>query len=205
MNIILDITKSFNGVIDYVNMEVHPIIYLNFPSDISGKYSFELMNFRLTLDDNICKQLKNYNPICKDIIECNFFDKSIFIYGKAKFIIDGVKGADIEFVTEDDFINGKKLYYTWDYNLQKGDYAYVCGGYTSFVPWFTTLYIIADKMNHVRMEFLSDEYVLIDSYDDSYAKSKETKNIYTNKKGKLFDFNFINTFFPKGIEKPALD
>ena len=196
MEISIDITKSFNGLIDYVNMEVKPIIFLNFPSDIRGKYCFELMNFRLNMDSKVLEQLKEYSPVCKDIVDCGFLDKSIFIFGKAKFIIDGVNGADVEFATEDDFFNGKKVYHTWDYKIEAGDYAYVCGGYSSFIPWFTTIYLLTHKINNAKVTFSSDEYVLMDTYDDTFAKSKETTYNYTNNKGKLFNFQFLNKFFP---------
>lgn len=203
MEITLDITRSFNGVVDYVNMEVKPIIYLGFPSDIKGEYSFELMNFRLTVDDDICKQPSSFYPMCKDILECKFPYKSVFIYGKAKFNITGVKGADIEFAAEEDFFKGKKIYHTWDYKLQEGDHAYVCGGYASFLPWFTTIYLITDNKNSVKVTFSLDEYLLIDTYDDSFAKSMEAKYIYTSEPGKLFDFDILNKHFPMGTENPA--
>ena len=205
MEIALDITDCFNGVIDYVNMEVTPIIFLNFPSDIRGRYEFELMNFRLVLNDFICKQMNAYHPVFDDVVSSDFLFKSLFINGKARFQFSGVKGADIEFAMEEDFINGKKSYHSWDYKIEKGDYAYVCGGFASFTPWFSTIYLLVSEDNKVVVKFSSDDFIFIDDYDDRYAASKESKYFYSKSKGKLFDFRFMKEYFLAGQEKAIKD
>lgn len=195
MKVELNITNNFNQVIDYVMIPRKPVIFLNFPSQIQGTYGFELMNFGLNIDDDVESQLMNYEPFYAELRKNNFPYKSLFVYGIAKFTFEGIKGADVKFSLDNNFHDGKKAYHTWEYKVNKGDFLYQCGGNASFLPYFTTINLLAGKNRNVTVTFSKEQTVLIDSYEEGYALSKESVYKYMKEKGKLFDSQFIKEHF----------
>lgn len=200
MNVTIDITNDFNQLIDYIMAPKKPIIFLNFPSSIVGTYELELMNFMLNLNDDIIEQFKDYNVIYDKLINNNYAFKSLFLFGKAKITFDNVKGADVEISLDDDFHKGKKAYHTWEYKVEKGDLRFECGGYASFLPYFILINILCQSETQVKIKFSTDDCIIIDSSDDSYALSNETKYEYTCQMGKMLNKNFINQYFVSNHE-----
>ena len=178
----------------------NPIIFLNFPSSIVGTYELELMNFMLNLDDAVIEQFSNCNVIYDSLVNNDYAFKSIFLYGKAKIVFDNVKGADIEFSLDSDFHKGKKAYHTWEYKIEEGDLRFECGGYASFLPYFILINILCKRESKVKLKFLTDECIVVDSPDDSYALSKEVKYEYAYKIGNMFNKSFIEQYFVSSHE-----
>lgn len=167
MKLTLDISnKEFDGVVG-AEMEVTPTIFLNFPSDIRGVYEFELTNSLVNIYD------------FKDQIEIHGLqieDDSLFVFGKMKVRIEGVKGADFRFV--------------------EGDISFLSGYYASVM-------IIAESKHRITLTFDTDEAVPFDNANSKsilQAHSKAIKYEHTNSRGKLFNFNFFQEYLASGRE-----
>lgn len=194
MKLTLDISKKeFDGVVG-ADMKVTPTIFLNFPSDIRGVYEFELINSIVNIYD------------FKDQVEkqgLQVKDDSLFVYGKMKIRIEGVKGADFKLI-EGDFHTGRKQYHTWPYTLNKGDVVCICGGNLSFLSgYYASVIIVAEDKHKITITFNTEETVPYDFTNrDStiQAHSKATKFKHTSSSGKLFNFNFFQEHLASGRE-----
>jgi len=220
----LNVTKNFNTVVNdsyFLNhyySEMKPYIYFGFPPKIEdGILEFELMNFGLNMDydGEIESALKENLPYFDDIVNCDFIDKNIMIFGKASFKITNVKGIEMRLWDLENGFHGKKRYYsTASYRLEKGDFLFDVGGYSEFSSYYTTLYVIADKDTQATFTFSSDEYILRNNRSpelEKYIASKQTFYDYktssryynvdeilkefNTKMPKTFDFDFRQEYF----------
>ncbi|QMV42439.1 hypothetical protein [Cohnella cholangitidis] len=192
MKLTLDISKEeFDGIVG-ADMKVTPTIFLNFPSDIRGVYEFELMNSIINIYD------------FKDQLEkqdLKIEDDSLFVFGKMKVRIEGVKGADFEFV-EGNSHTGRKQYHTWPYTLNKGDEVCMCGGNLSFLSgYYASVIVVAEGKQKITLTFNTDEAIPIDIFNKdstTQAHSKVIEYEHTSSPGKLFDFNFFQDYLASG-------
>jgi len=194
MKLSLDISKEeFDGIVG-ADMKITPVIFLNFPSDIRGVYDFELMNSIINIYD------------FKDQIEkqgLKIEDDSLFVFGKMKVRIEGVKGADFKFV-EGNYHTGSKRYHTWPYTLTKGDVVCICGGNVSFLSgYFASVIIVAEGKRKITLTFDTDESIPIDIFNKDSTTQVHSKVIeyeHTSTPGKLFDFDFFQDHLATGRE-----
>ncbi|EGO62688.1 hypothetical protein [Acetonema longum] len=183
MLITLDISnEEFDAVIG--DIEITPVIFLDFPSDIRGVYEFELLNSVVNIfhfKDQILSQ-----GVC--------LDDTVLIFGKMKVRIEKVKGADFELV-EGDYHTGRKQYHTWSYTLNKGDVVCTCVGSLSFLAdYCASIYIVTESNPKITLTFDTEETVPYDTTNPNstkYGKSKVTKYEHTSSPGKLFDHEFF--------------
>lgn len=215
MNITLDITKRFNTLVNHDSFfdfaAMNPVLYLNFPNDIRGNYDLELMNFGLNISKEMEQEFIKHTPYFDDIVKCEYAYKSLVIFGKAKFIFTGIKGADLRFCDTGEVAESRALYYTWPYEVTKGDYQFLCGGHSPFSPHYLLLYLIADSNTRATITFSSNDFILLDSHSielEEFASNKQApfsfKEVVTGKhflsnctaiQGKMFDFDFRNKYF----------
>ncbi|MNC19358.1 hypothetical protein D3C75_672880 [compost metagenome] len=192
MKLTLDISdEEFDGIIG-TDMEITPVIFLSFPSDIKGVYEFELMNSTVNIYD------------FKDQLErqsLKIEEDTLFIFGKMKVRIEGVKGADIEFV-EGDFHSGHKQYHSWPYTLNKDDVVCMCGGSLSFLSgYYASVIVVAEHKHKITLTFDTEEAVPIDTFSsESIAKahSKVMEYEHTSATGKLFNIEFFQEYLASG-------
>ncbi|MCG7408434.1 hypothetical protein MH117_13470 [Paenibacillus sp. ACRRX] len=192
MRLTLDISKEEFDSIVGADMEVTSTIFLDFPSDIRGVYEFELINSVVNIYD-LKDQVKQQG--------IQIEDDSLFVFGKMKVRIEGVKGADFKFV-EGDFHTGRNQYHTWPYTLNKGDVVCMCGGDLSFLSgYYASAIIVAEAKHKITLTFDTDEAVPIDIFNsDSVKKAhlKAMKYEHTSHSGKLFNRNFIQDYLASG-------
>ncbi|WP_059049850.1 hypothetical protein [Paenibacillus senegalimassiliensis] len=192
MKLTLDISgEEFDAIVG-ADMEIVPTIFLNFPSDIQGVYEFELVNSMVNIYDFKTQITKQNLSVEGD---------SLFVFGKMKVQIDGVKGADFKF-TEGDYFTGHEQYYTWPYSLQQGDVICMCGGNLSFFPeLYATIIVVATENPKITLTFDTDEAIPIDIFDShstAKAHSKATRYENNNSSGKLFDNYFFKSYLSTG-------
>lgn len=215
MDITLDITKRFNTLVNhdcfFDGPLMNPVLFLNYPNDIRGNYNLELMNFGLNISKEMEEEFIKYTPYFDDIVKCEYAYKSLVIFGKAKFNFTGIKGAEVQFSDVGEVADSRTLYYTWPYEVTKGDYQFLCGGHSPFSPHYLLLYLIADSNTRATITFSSNDYMLMDSHSielEELASSKQApfsfKESATGKHflnnctaipGKMFDFDFRNKYF----------
>ncbi|QTH46366.1 hypothetical protein J4772_00660 [Cohnella sp. LGH] len=194
MKLTLDISnKEFDSILG-ADMEVTPTVFLNFPSDIRGVYEFEMTNAIVNIYD-LNEQIEKQGVQTED--------DSLFVFGKIKVRIEGVKGADFEFV-EGNSHTGRKQYHTWPYTINKGDVVCMCGGKLSFLSgYYASVIVVAEGKQKITLTFDTDEAVPIDIFNkDSIAQahSKVIEYAHTSSPGKLFDFNFFQDHLSTGRE-----
>ncbi|KQO01103.1 hypothetical protein [Paenibacillus sp. Leaf72] len=194
MKLTLDISNAeFDGIVD-VDAEVTPTIFLNFPSNIKGTYEFELINSIINIYD-FKEQIINQG-FCIE-------DDSLFVFGKMKVRIEGVKGADFK-ITEGDFLTGRKQYHTWPYTLNKGDIICKCGGNLSFLTdSYVSIIMVTENKPKITITFNTEETVPIDFMNSSSIENahlNRTKYEHTSSQGKLFDFGFFQEYLGSGRE-----
>ncbi|MEO3943962.1 hypothetical protein [Gorillibacterium sp. CAU 1737] len=192
MKLSVDIHKEeFDSVVG-TDIEVISTIFLNFPSDINGVYEFELMNSVINLD-SFRDQMEEQGFQIKD--------SSLFVFGKMKIRIEGVKGADFKFI-EGDYRIGRKQYHTWPYTLEKGDIVCMCGGNLSFLAgYYASVIIVAEGNHRVTLTFDTDEALPIDIFNKdstTRAHSKVIEYEHTISPGKMFNFEIFQEYLSAG-------
>ncbi|MCG7408430.1 hypothetical protein MH117_13450 [Paenibacillus sp. ACRRX] len=192
MKLTLDISEEEFDSIVGADMEVTSTIFLDFSSDIRGVYESELINSVVNIYD------------LKDQVEqqgLQIEDGSLFVFGKMKIRIEGVKGADFKFV-EGDFRTGCKQYHTWPHTLNKGDVVCMCGGNLSFLSgYYASAIIVAEAKHKITLTFDTDEAVPIDTFNSDSIKKAHSKAMeykHTSSSGKLFNLNFIQDHLASG-------
>ncbi|MEK5407796.1 hypothetical protein MKX36_17885 [Paenibacillus sp. FSL W8-0439] len=192
MILTLDISnEEFDGIIDG-DGEFTPTIFLNFPSDIRGIYEFELINTVIDIY-NFKDQIQNQGLHVKD--------DSLFVFGKMKVRIEGVKGADFKLI-EGNLLAGREQYYSWPYTIDSGDIVCKCGGKLSFLEdCYVALMIVTESKPKITLTFDIKETVPFDfmnssSIEQANLKKVESKQMKSH--GKLFDFDFFHEYFGSG-------
>lgn len=184
--------EEFDSIVDSSG-EFQPIIFLNFASDIKGLYEFELANTVINIFD------------FEDQLQMQgFFSKedSLFVFGKLKVQIDGVKGANLKWSKDKSFKKESEKYYNWPYTINKDDRVCYCGGYLSFLTdYYATLMIVTDSKYQIKLTFDLKESIPFNSMDNSslqQAKLKQFQYKNENFQGKLFDTDFFKEYFLTG-------
>lgn len=210
MNICIDITKEFDSVINYDfffdSAPMYPVIFLNHFDDTMHHYELELMNFGLNISDRMERMFLENKKSFGNIIDCSFEFKSLLIYGKSQIAIDGVKGLDIRYSNKNEI-----LYCQSAYQVEEGDFDFVCGGFSSFSEHFVLAHIIAGHDAKATITFSSEDYLLMSSDTPGFQKmaskrqtpfkieNKDIFNTITNKfsqtPGKMFDIDFYSKYF----------
>ena len=210
MNICIDITKEFDSLINYDlffdSAPMYPVIYLNHFDDTMCHYELGLMNFGLNISDRIEKIFLENKRAFRDITNCSFEYKSLLIYGRSKIVIDGVKGLEIRYSNKKE-----TLYYNSAYKVEKGDFDFVCGGFSSVSDYFVLAHIIAGHNAKATISFSSEDYLLMSSDDPDFQKmaskrqtpfkieNRKMSNTITNRlsktPGKMFDIDFYSKHF----------
>ncbi|MFS0556142.1 hypothetical protein [Brevibacillus sp. 179-C9.3 HS] len=192
MILTLDISsEEFDGIVDDGGAFT-PTIFLNFPSEIKGIYEFELINTVINIYD-FEDQLQDQGLYIKD--------DSLFVFGKMKVRIEGVKGADFKLI-EGNLLVGREHYYSWPYTIDKGDIICKCGGKLSFLEdYYVALMIITESKPKITLTFNIEETVPFDFMNSSSIEQANLKKIeykQTKFHGKLFDFGFFQEHFGSG-------
>jgi len=227
--------KIFNSVMNFGYFFgndaslMHPIIFSENLFDTKEVVSFEMMNFRLDIFDDMEKELIKHSPNFDKVAECDCNYKGLLIFGKARLDITNVKGIYLEFSGlpdsfgkeyhgRDDIvtnIRGEKTYYTRPCKIKKGDYILLVGGNSSFSHHYAECYLVADKDAIATITFSLDEYILVDAHDEDsefifskkqtrydYRNSKPRPDIlekFTNVPSKLFDADFMRDYFEAAV------
>ncbi|MCA1294954.1 hypothetical protein LBW89_18225 [Paenibacillus sp. alder61] len=192
MIITLDIShEEFDGIVAN-DGEFSPVIFLNFPRDISGSYEFELMNTVINIFD-VKDQLERLGVRSEE--------DSLFVFGTIHVRIEGVKGADFEMV-EGGFHTGRRRYHSWPYTLRKGDVVCISGGRLSFLEdCYASIRIVAESRPRITLTFNLDEtipYDFMNSSRTNRARSAKSVHTYTSSPGRLFDPRFFREHFGTG-------
>ena len=210
MNICIDITKEFDSVINYDfffdSAPMYPVIYLNCFDDTVDHYELGLMNFGLNISDRMERIFLENKKIFGNIVNCSFEYKSLLIYGRSQIVIDGVKGLDIRYSNKKE-----TLYYNSAYKVEKGDFDFVCGGFSDFSDHFVLAHIIAGHNAKATIAFSSEDYLLMSSDTPDFqemASKRQTPFKIENKKifntfinklsqtpGKMFNIDFYSKYF----------
>ncbi|MCM3292753.1 hypothetical protein M3661_21795 [Paenibacillus sp. MER 180] len=192
MVLTLDISnEEFDAIVDG-DGELTPTIFLNFPSDIRGIYEFELINTVINIYD-FKDQIQNQG--------LNIEDDSLFVFGKMRVEIEGVKGADFKII-EGNLLEGREQYHSWPYTIDKGDIVCKCGGKLSFLDnCYISLMIVTECKPKITLKFDIAETVPFDFMNSSSIEQAKLKKVdYEQMKfqGKLFDFGFFQEYFGSG-------
>ncbi|MFU1798556.1 hypothetical protein ACM1RC_32240 [Paenibacillus azoreducens] len=192
MIVTLDISnEEFDGIIDDGG-DFTPTIYLNFPSDIRGIYEFELINTVINIYD-FKDQIQNQG--------LNIEDDSLFVFGKMKVQIEGVKGADFKII-EGNLPEAREQYHSWPYTIDKGDIVCKCGGKLSFFDnCYVALMIVTESKPKITLKFDIAETVPFDFMNSTSIEQAKLKKVdfkQMKSQGKLFDFGFFQEYFGSG-------
>lgn len=187
----LDITKNFNIVVDWSGSDgLNTYIDINLNNDMCKNFQFTLENFVLNLDDEL---LANFRSACnKNLVE-DLSEEGYLIIHKAIFSISNIKGAEGLLRRLEDNIFKDEFYMLWDYDIESGDKIYEFNGLLKNLPnIFLNIKMIATNPKFI-LECNDFEYVK--NYKDFKERVKilnASSSYVSDKKGKLFDLDFIN-------------